>query len=153
MNSNKAQKRDISRTFFVVLKSLWGQEKTRWFTSQHVTNMRSILKNEIRAMSKAQREKESSHHKDSVETTNKTTASKTITTTSTTITTTSKSITMIMKTTTTKTTALAVMPTAPIMIILVALAKIRTQKLCSISFCLHLQQSLSPLMTFLAGRS
>ena len=85
------QKKDISRTFFVVLKSLWEQEKTRWFTSQHVTNMRSILKNEIRAMSKAQREKESSHHEASVETTNKTitTASKTITTTSTTITTTS----------------------------------------------------------------
>eukprot|EP00938_MAST-03A_sp_MAST-3A-sp1_P004312 g4312.t1 len=43
-------------SIFIVVKSLKEREKRGWFTSQHVTNMRSILKNKIRAMAKAQRE-------------------------------------------------------------------------------------------------
>ena len=39
-----------------VMKSLKEKDKRGWFTPEHVTNMRSILKNKIRAMAKAQRE-------------------------------------------------------------------------------------------------
>ena len=46
-------------SIFIVVKSLKEREKRGWFTSQHVTNMRSILKNKIYEMARAkQREEE-----------------------------------------------------------------------------------------------
>ena len=53
----------IKETPYIVMKSLKEKEKRGWFTSQHVTNMRSILKNKIRAMAKAQREEREEEEK------------------------------------------------------------------------------------------
>ena len=58
------QKKHISRTFFVVLKSLWEQEKTQWFTSQHVTKMRTMVKEQIYEMARAQQREEEEEKND-----------------------------------------------------------------------------------------
>ena len=72
--NSKLMKNEESGRFWLVMKSLKNNEKARWFSSQHVTNMRSILKQKIFGMSKQQqREKTLVDYNDSVKTTTTTT--------------------------------------------------------------------------------